>query len=228
LRRAQDATDKRNPRSGCNREPNASPEYCIRKPKQERSSRTGTALVVANRVNHSKTTPQKRPRACFITGMIVLVSSSQATEPCAAALRSALKETVVVAATTHRAAATMRFQPCSVVVVEQAFLEADGGAIEAMLQYADLAVPVFVNLGIQSAARVVCEVKAAIVRGQRERMNAGRAALTTLRNQLKDDATGILLSSQLALATPSLPMPAQVRLRSVCQLAERLCQRLAG
>ncbi len=67
-----------------------------------------------------------------------------------------------------------------------------------------------------------------MARGQQLQMNASRAALALLRNQLKEDATGILLSSQLALETPALPHAAEARLRSVCSLAQRLCERLAG
>jgi len=160
--------------------------------------------------------------------MILLVSSSSASDTCATALRSALRETVNLARGPRRAAALLREHRYSAIVIEQALDEVDADAIEAMLLHAGLAVPVFINLGIQSAARVVSEVKAAIARGQREQLNATRTALAALRTQLKEDATGILISSQLALATPSLPPAAQVRLRSVCQLAERLCQRLAG
>ena len=52
------------------------------------------------------------------------------------------------------------------------------------------------------------------------------AATRCLRNNLSGDVTGILVSSQLALAEPSLPAAAQSKLRSVCDLAERIRVRL--
>ncbi len=160
--------------------------------------------------------------------MILLVSAMRGAESCAAALREALNETVVLVASARAAVAALRQHSFSALVVEQGLLEADAGAVDALLLHAPMAVPVFVNLGIENADRVVREVRAALTRSRREQLDAFRAAVASLRSQLKDDATGILLSSQLALATPALPPAAQARLKSVCTLAERLCGRLAG
>ena len=52
------------------------------------------------------------------------------------------------------------------------------------------------------------------------------AARRALRNELKAELTGILLSSQMALAIPAIPAGAQTKLRSVCALAEKMKQRL--
>ncbi len=159
--------------------------------------------------------------------MILLVSDSAGAHDCAVAVRAALHEAVTVCDSIRRAAVELRAHPYSVITVEQALVEADGSGVDALLQHAGLAVPVFVNLAIQSAERVVREVRAAQARGQQEQVNAIRAALASLRSELKGDATGILVSSQMALASTPLPPGVEVRLKSVCALAERMCARLA-
>src|SRR2546423_14752546 len=102
--------------------------------------------------------------------MILLVSNSAGTQNCAAALRVALDQKVTICDSLRRGALALRAHAHDVVVVEQALVEYDAGAVDAMLHYAGVAIPVFVNLAIQCAERVVREVRAAQARGQREQM----------------------------------------------------------
>jgi hypothetical protein len=53
-----------------------------------------------------------------------------------------------------------------------------------------------------------------------------QAAERMLSSEIKDDLTGILFSSQRALSEPALPLGAEAKLRSVCELAEQVRSRL--
>jgi len=156
-------------------------------------------------------------------GMIVLVSSSPAAGKCAALLQQELSARVQVAETPRRALALLRVG-CEAVAVDEPLLDSDPTGVETLLRQAGTAVPVFINLAIHGLERLAREVRAALLRREREHVAALEAARRVLRNELKGDLTGILLSSQMALA--AAPPEAQVKLRSVCDLAERMKARL--
>ncbi len=114
------------------------------------------------------------------------------------------------------------------MLIDQVLLDADPVSVDALLRQIGTAIAVFFNPAIQGSERVVREVRSALQRRQQEQVSAMQIAARSLRNELKDDVTGILLSSQLALAVPSLPPAAEAKLRSVAELAERIRGRLAA
>jgi hypothetical protein len=69
-------------------------------------------------------------------------------------------------------------------------------------------------------------VKVTLRRQEESRMIAIRAAESLLRTELRGAVTGILLSTELALRTPDLPIDAADKMRSVCQLATEIRSRL--
>ena len=84
-------------------------------------------------------------------------------------------------------------------------VEAEGDALESLLNNLGLAVPVYVNLAISNAERITRELRLAMRRNRESRMIAIRAAESQLRSEIRDAVTGILLSTELAMRSPELP-----------------------
>lgn len=90
------------------------------------------------------------------------------------------------------------------------------------------AVPVYANCAISGVERVVREVRSALSRCQREEQVARRSAETAMWSELKESVTAMLLSCDLALATPGVPAPAAEKLRAVHELACQIRDRLTA
>src|SRR5207248_10229538 len=108
-----------------------------------------------------------------------------------------------------------------VVLVEQSSIDADAVAIEELI-VTSTATVVPVNLAVHDAERVLRETTLALRRREREREIARQQAEANLRSRLKDELTGILLSSEMALHTPQLPQVAQARMQHVYEAGQRM------
>jgi signal transduction histidine kinase len=158
--------------------------------------------------------------------MILLITPSLQGQECAAAIEMMAKEKVQLAATLKRAFALLRQGEFSIVVVDESLLDLNPGEGELLTRRMGTALPVYVNLGVSGTERVVRQVKAALRRQQEEHAAALRAAEALLRSELRSELTAILLSSEMALAEPSLPPPAEQKIKSVHAVAERMRLRL--
>jgi CheY-like chemotaxis protein len=158
--------------------------------------------------------------------MILLVTSSNRRIECGAALEKVIGESVEVCETVRKAASMLRNNEYSAVIMDDPMVEADGDALESMLNNMGLAVPVYVNLAISNADRITRELRLALRRNRESRMIAVRAAESQLRSEIRDAITGILLSTELAMRTPEIPADAIEKLTSVCQLASNVRNRL--
>ena len=158
--------------------------------------------------------------------MILLVTSSSRRVECGNALEQVAGESVEVCETVRKAAALLRSNEYSAVVMDDPMVENDGEALEALLNNLGLAVPVYVNLAVSNAERIMRELRMALRRNREARMIAIRAAESQLRSEIRDAVTGILLSTELAMRTPDMPSEAQDKLTSICQLASNIRSRL--
>ena len=158
--------------------------------------------------------------------MILLTTTPSVAFRCAAVLRKELRTRVMVAGTAREAVTLLRQHPFDAIVIDERLLETQPAAVQAALRLAGDAIPVFVNPGVCSAERLAQETQAALQRGSHERKAAQEFALRLLRTSLTEDLTGILLSTQIALETPELSPEAQLKLKSVCELAERMQKKL--
>jgi len=158
--------------------------------------------------------------------MILLVTPSERAPECAAALHEATGEGIVVAESLIRATTLLRAEGYLAVVLDQHLLEAEPHAAETTLEHLGTAIPVQVNLAISGMERLVREVRAAVQRGQREEVRARHAAVGKLKSELNGTVTALLLSTELALETPGLPVPATEKLQSVHELVEKLRRQL--
>jgi hypothetical protein len=112
------------------------------------------------------------------------------------------------------------------LVLDESLVEIDDSTIDALLNHAGMAMPIYINLGLHRTQRVVREVQAGLMRKHAERLGARHSAITELQSQLRSDVTGILLASELALRDLSLPPRVADRINSVHRLAEQIRSRL--
>jgi hypothetical protein len=160
--------------------------------------------------------------------MILLITASLHGHDCAVALLAASRTKLQLAPDLRTALHHLRQSEYSAVVIDESLGEAGTAQLDVVIKHLGTAVPVFVNLAVSRTQRVVRDVVAALHRVEQERSIARRAVEWELRGQLKCDLTGILLSAQQALAVPELPGAAQMKLRSVCEMADRMRVRLAA
>jgi hypothetical protein len=158
--------------------------------------------------------------------MILLITPSPQAQQCAAAIHTATGEATQFVENLHRASKLLRNGEYSAFIIDQHVAECDPEGTEVLLQHAGTAVPVYVNLAISGSERVVRDLKQALRRSHKEREASRRQAELALRNDLKDSLTALLLSCERALAVPHLPVAAQAKLNSACELAKDIRSRL--
>ncbi len=169
----------------------------------------------------------RRPRAVQSAPMILLVTASVHGHDCAVSLLAGAKMKVQLAPDLRSALNHLRESEYSAVVIDESLAETSPAQLEVLIKHVGTAIPVFVNLAVSRTERVVRDVVASLRRVEQERTMARHAVEWELRSQLKGDLTGILLSAQQALAVPALPTAAESKLKSVCELADRMRARLA-
>lgn len=160
--------------------------------------------------------------------MILLISNASSAAGCAASIEKTLGHAVEVVRTIAQGTTNLRNAEYSAVIVDQAFLDMHPVAAEGLWTHSGMAIPVFVNFAISGTERIIRDIRSALDRRQKEQWNAARAAEAALRNELTGAVTGILLSSELALAQPALPPAVISKLRSVHELAMQIQTRLGG
>jgi len=158
--------------------------------------------------------------------MILIITPSGKGDQCAKSIQETLGESSHVATTTRKAINLLRTHEYKAVLVDQLFLEAEPAEGETVLEHIGMAVPVHVNFAINGLERVVRELRWAIHRRQREVQIAGAAAKESLRNELADTVTALLLSCELALRTPALEVGTLNKLRTAYDLARQLREKL--
>lgn len=160
--------------------------------------------------------------------MILLVTASANGPECARALNSAAHSKTDLAVDLRTALNHLRESEYTAVVLDESMPDASGSQMEVLFKHLGTAVPVFVNLGVARRDRIVRDVTTALRRVDQEKSCARVSVEWELRSQLKADLTGILLSAQQALSVPALPSLAEAKLKSVCELADRMRVRLTA
>jgi hypothetical protein len=157
--------------------------------------------------------------------MILLITPSAKVQECAKALEEATAESLQVAPTLRQAAAHLRSDEYSVVVLDQFLVEAEPEESDLVLQHIGPAVPMYANFAISGIDRVARELRAALNRHKREVVVARQSAEQTLRNELKGTLTALMLSCELALQAPD-QTTAEVKVRQVYELALEMSNKL--
>jgi len=157
--------------------------------------------------------------------MILLITPSAKVQECTKALEEATSESLQVAPTLRQAAAHLRSDEYSVVVLDQFLVEAEPEESDLILQHVGSAVPMYANFAISGIDRVARELRAAVNRHKREVGVARQSAEQALRNELKGTLTAILLSCELALQAPD-QSTAEGKVRQVYELALQMRDKL--
>ena len=159
--------------------------------------------------------------------MILFISSFARSHECAACVEAATREKTILQTSLRQAISVLREQEFAAVVIDESMVEAQSDSAELLFETLGSAVPVFVNLAIRGTERVVEEVRAALRRRKQEHEAARWHAAAELQSRLGSDLTGLLLAAQVALKSKGLSEEGQQRLSAVCDLAEKLKDRLA-
>jgi hypothetical protein len=160
--------------------------------------------------------------------MLLVITPSAKARGCAQAIQKVTSEETHVAATLSQAMAQLRAQEYVAVLIDQAFVETEPVESDMVLEHIGTAIPVHVNFAISGMDRVVRELRVALQRHKREVVLLRQEVQQTLRNELKDTVTALLLSSEMALQVPNPPVAAEIKMRSVRDLAQEVRVKLVG
>jgi len=158
--------------------------------------------------------------------MILLITSLAKAQDCATALQETMAEPVLVAASLPEALAQLQAHEFSAVVLDQLLLDAQPDDVETIFKHMGTAVPVFSNFAICGIERVSRELRSALHRRKRELLAARQEAEQALRSELRGTITALLLSCEMALGVPNLPLLAEAKMRAVDALAKEMRTKL--
>lgn len=158
--------------------------------------------------------------------MILLITSLTKSQDCAKALEEVTSEPIRVSATLSDAVTQLQAQEFSAVVLDQLLLDAEPNEVETIFKHMGSAVAVHSNFAVSGAERVARELRSALYRRKRELSLARQDAERTLRSELTDTITALLLSCEMALDVPNLPLFAETKLRAVDALAKEMRTKL--
>jgi hypothetical protein len=154
--------------------------------------------------------------------MILLITPSARGQQCCDALKAATGNDTHWAQDLQQAASYLREDTYSAVVIDQFLVENEPEQSEQMLEHLGTAFPVYVNFAISGMERLVREVRSALHRRKREEAAARRAVENQMRSEMCETLTALLLSCELALNVPDVPVPAVDKIRAVDTLAREL------
>jgi uncharacterized protein YjiS (DUF1127 family) len=160
--------------------------------------------------------------------MILLITCLAKAQECAQALQEATKEPVIVCSALQEAVLQLKEKEFSAVVFDLLLLDAQPDEGETLLKHLGSAVPVYVNFAITGTVRAARELRWALQRRKREMLAAKSDAEQALRHELKDTLTALLLTCEMALQVPELPVQAETRMQAVEALAKEVNARLGG
>jgi len=161
-----------------------------------------------------------------MSGNILIISTMQGMEQCAASISQETKTEIQVATTRRAGLAALRRAEFSVVVVEEGLAEGDPEWADQVWNNASMAMPLQLNFGISGCARLSREIRAALARRIADKNLARKAAAFDIANELKSPITGLLLESELALRDPGVTPALAPKLRHLVELAGAIRERL--
>jgi hypothetical protein len=158
--------------------------------------------------------------------MILLITPSARGQQCAESLHAATGEETRWAQNLQEAATLLREQTYTAAVIDQFLLETEPQESEQMLEHLGTAFPVYINFAVTGMERLVRETRSALHRRQREEFAAKRAVKEQMRSEMCETLTAMLLSCELAMSVPDMPVPAVEKIRAIDNLARELRLRL--
>jgi hypothetical protein len=154
--------------------------------------------------------------------MILLNTPSSSGRQCAESLQAATGQETHWANTLQEAATRLREHTYSAAVIDQFLLETEPDESDQMLEHLGTAFPVYVNFAVTGMDRLVREVRTALHRRKREEVAARRAVAEQMQSEMRETLTAMLLSCELAMSVPDVPLPAVEKIRTIDNLAREL------
>jgi hypothetical protein len=158
--------------------------------------------------------------------MILLITPSARGQECTAALRETTGEESHWAVDLQQAAARLREQSYSAVVIDQFLIENEPSESDQVLEHLDTAFPVYISFAVSGMERLLREVRSALQRRKREETQARRSVEQQIRSEMFESVTAMLLSCELAMSVPGLPDPVVEKIRVIDSLAHDMRQKL--
>jgi hypothetical protein len=158
--------------------------------------------------------------------MILLITPSARGQQCVDALKAATGTETHWAQTLQEAMSRLREQTYSAAVIDQFLLETEPEGSDQMIEHLGTSFPVYINFGVTGLDRLLREVRSALQRRAREEIAARRAVEEQMRSEMGETLTAMLLSCELAMAVPAVPLPAAEKIRAIDNLARDLRIRL--
>ena len=157
---------------------------------------------------------------------ILMITGIEGAANCAAVVAEQLSMEVNVADGRRAGLNALRKREFAVVVLDETLAGCDPAAAEAIWEHAGLAIPLQINFALSGSARLIREVRAALLRRNREEALARKAAAGAIESEVRTTVAGLLLQSQLALSAGEIPTRVAEKLRIVADLASNLRQQL--
>jgi hypothetical protein len=158
--------------------------------------------------------------------MILLITPSARGPECADSLNSATALETHWAQNLQEAVTRLREQSYSAVVVDQFLFETEPQESDQMIEHMGTAFPVYINFAVTGMERLLREVRSALHRRKREETAARRAVTEQIHSEMRETLTAMLLSCELAMSVPDVPVPAAEKIRAIDNLARDLRLRL--
>jgi len=158
--------------------------------------------------------------------MILLITPSARGQQCAESLQATAGQETHWAQNLQEAVTCLREQTYAAAVIDQFLLETEPQESEQMLEHLGTAFPVYINFAVTGMERLLRETRSALHRRQHEESAARRAVKEQMRSEMCETLTAMLLSCELAMSVPDVPVPAAVKIRAIDDLARELRLRL--
>lgn len=158
--------------------------------------------------------------------MILLITPSARGQQCADALNAATGLATHWAQNLQQAATRLREQNFIAVVIDQFLVETEPEESDQIIEHLDTAFPVYVNFAVTGMERLVREVRSALQRRKREEFAARRAVVQQMHSEMRETLTALLLSCELAMSVPEIPILAAEKISAVNNFARELRLRL--
>lgn len=158
--------------------------------------------------------------------MILLITPQSKGPEFSTALYAATTQETHWAQNLQEAATRLREYAYSAAIIDQFLLETEPEESDQVLEHLGTAYPVYVNFALTGMDRLMREVRFALHRRRREESVARRAVAEQMNCEMRETLTAMLLSCELAMAVPNMPMLAAEKIRTIDNLARELRLRL--
>lgn len=160
--------------------------------------------------------------------MILLITPSARGLECAASLKADTGNETHWAESLQQAMVQLREQSYTAVVIDQFLLENEPSESDLVLDHLGTAFPVYLNFAVSGMERLLREVRSALHRRKREETQARRSVEEQFRSEMCESLTVMLLSCELAMSVPNVPIPAAEKIRTIDNLAREMRLRLGA